>query len=65
MPEPAATRRVTLQLPTDLVDWLRGFAEISHRTVDDVVRPLVEAERARVEANWDPVRGDVPGAGAR
>jgi hypothetical protein len=53
MPEQPPTRRLTLQLPADLVDWLQGFAEISHRTVEDVVRPLVEAERTRVEENWE------------
>ncbi|MEY9874565.1 hypothetical protein ABH931_004065 [Streptacidiphilus sp. MAP12-33] len=46
-------RPLTLRLPADLVEWLQEFAEISHRTVEDVVRPLVEAERARVEENWD------------
>ncbi len=45
------TRRLTLTLPTDLVDWLQGFAEISHQTVEDVLRPLIEAERARHP--WD------------
>jgi hypothetical protein len=53
VPEPPATHRITLQLPADLAGWLRDFAEISHRTVEDVVRPLIEAERARVDANWD------------
>lgn len=53
MPELPPPRRVTLRLPVDLADWLHGFAEISHRSVDDVVRPLIEAERARVTANWD------------
>jgi hypothetical protein len=54
VPDRPATRRVTLTLPAELADWLGDFAEISHRTVDDVVRPLIEAERARIEANWDP-----------
>ncbi|MER5352280.1 hypothetical protein ABT093_18370 [Kitasatospora sp. NPDC002551] len=53
MPELPPPRRVTLRLPVDLAEWLNGFAEISHRTVDDVVRQLVEIERARVEANWE------------
>jgi hypothetical protein len=53
MADPPTTRRLTLQLPADLVGWLQGFAEISHRTVEDVVRPLIEAEKARVEANWE------------
>jgi len=56
-------RRLTLELPAELVDWAWAFAEISHRTVEGVVRPLIEEERARVEANWDrgratPDRGD-------
>ncbi|MFE6866692.1 hypothetical protein ACFVFS_09055 [Kitasatospora sp. NPDC057692] len=51
MPELPPRRRVVLHLPVDLADWLQGFAEISHRSVDDVVRPLVEAEKARVDAN--------------
>ncbi|MFJ6567955.1 hypothetical protein ACIQNU_11055 [Streptomyces sp. NPDC091292] len=51
-PVPPGFRRLPLELPADLVDWLTEFAAISHRTVDDVVRPLVEAERVRVEANW-------------
>jgi hypothetical protein len=51
VPSPA-TRRLTLQLPAELTEWLQGFAEISHRTVEDVVRPLIEAERARIEASW-------------
>ncbi|MFF2847310.1 hypothetical protein ACFVT5_13335 [Streptomyces sp. NPDC058001] len=51
-PVPPGFRRLTVELPTDLVEWLWAFAEISHRTVDDVVRPLVEEEKARVEANW-------------
>ncbi|MFF2951226.1 hypothetical protein ACFVVU_07740 [Kitasatospora sp. NPDC057965] len=53
MRERPATRRVTVHLPTDLAEWLHCFAEISHQTDDDVVRRLVEAERARVEANWE------------
>ncbi|MFF8772549.1 hypothetical protein [Kitasatospora sp. NPDC015120] len=52
MPEVPPPRRLVVRLPADLADWLTGFAEVSHRTVDDVIRPLVEAERARVEANW-------------
>ncbi|MFB7615442.1 GNAT family N-acetyltransferase [Kitasatospora sp. NPDC056181] len=48
----AETRRLTLQLPAELVDWVRAFAEISHRTVEDVVGPLIAAERARVDAGW-------------
>ncbi|WP_280716680.1 hypothetical protein [Kitasatospora sp. MAP5-34] len=47
----SGVRRITLELPTDLVEWLRDFAEISHRTVEDVVRPLIEAEQARHP--WD------------
>ncbi|SEM03750.1 hypothetical protein [Streptacidiphilus jiangxiensis] len=53
MPEQPPIRRIALHLPADLVDWLQGFAEISHRTVEDVVRPLIEAERTRVEENWN------------
>ncbi|WP_380282635.1 hypothetical protein [Kitasatospora purpeofusca] len=53
MPEHPPSHRVTLRLPTELAEWLNCFAEISHRSVDDVVRRLVEAERARVEANWE------------
>ncbi|MFI5528487.1 ribbon-helix-helix domain-containing protein [Kitasatospora sp. NPDC051853] len=56
MPQPPATRRITLHLPVDLADWLQGFAEISHRSVDEVIRASIEAEKARVEANWDPPR---------
>ncbi|MFB7470166.1 hypothetical protein [Kitasatospora sp. NPDC056184] len=52
MPELPPQRRIVLHLPVDLADWLQGFAEISHRSVDDVVRPLVEAEKVRVDANW-------------
>ncbi|WP_406472414.1 hypothetical protein [Streptomyces sp. NBC_01615] len=51
-PEPGMCR-LTLELPAELVEWIAGFAEISHRTVEDVVRPLIEEERARVEAGWD------------
>ncbi|MFD7640815.1 hypothetical protein ACFV4P_09180 [Kitasatospora sp. NPDC059795] len=49
---PKGERRVQVELPTELAEWLQGFAEISHRTVTDVVRGLVEEERRRVEANW-------------
>lgn len=55
-------RRLTLDLPAELVEWVWGFAEISHRSVEDVVRPLIEEEKARVEAGWDPGPGtDGPG----
>ncbi|MFJ3789386.1 GNAT family N-acetyltransferase [Kitasatospora sp. NPDC090091] len=47
-----ATRRLALDLPAELVDWVRAFAEVSHRRVEDVVGPLIAAERARVEAGW-------------
>ncbi|WP_327675034.1 hypothetical protein [Kitasatospora sp. NBC_00458] len=49
---PPGTRRLTVDLDAGLVDWVRAFAELSHRTVEDVVGPLVAAERARVEARW-------------
>ncbi|MFF2624777.1 hypothetical protein ACFVUN_03280 [Kitasatospora griseola] len=46
-------RRVQLDLPVDLAEWLQNFAELSHRTATDVVRTLLEAERRRVQANWE------------
>ncbi|MCO6004734.1 hypothetical protein NE236_07060 [Actinoallomurus purpureus] len=49
----SGTRRLTLELPAELVEWVWAFAEISHRTVEDVVRPLIEAEKARVTENWE------------
>ncbi|MFJ5921425.1 hypothetical protein ACIQF6_02335 [Kitasatospora sp. NPDC092948] len=49
---PPGHRRVQVDLPLELAEWLQGFAELSHRTVTDVVRRLVEEERRRVAANW-------------
>ncbi|MCM2389005.1 hypothetical protein [Streptomyces albipurpureus] len=42
-------RRVTVELPVDLAAWLADFAELSHRTVDDVVRQLIETEKGRMD----------------
>ncbi|MFD8477816.1 hypothetical protein [Kitasatospora sp. NPDC059673] len=49
---PPGRRRVQVDLPVELAEWLQNFAELSHRTATDVVRGLVELERQRVEANW-------------
>jgi len=49
---PPGERRVQVDLPVELAEWLQGFAELSHRTVTDLVRGLVEEERRRVAANW-------------
>ncbi|KDN82039.1 hypothetical protein [Kitasatospora cheerisanensis] len=49
-------RRVQVDLPVELAEWLQGFAELSHRSVAAVVRGLLEEERRRVEANWSPRR---------
>ncbi|GAB3961929.1 hypothetical protein GCM10029978_015780 [Actinoallomurus acanthiterrae] len=54
----SGTRRLTLELPAELVEWVWAYAEISHRTVEDVVRPLLEAEIARIAANWNSPPGD-------
>ncbi|MFD8598569.1 hypothetical protein ACFV1L_26550 [Kitasatospora sp. NPDC059646] len=48
----AGERRVQLDLPVELAEWLQGFAELSHRSPAEVVRGLLEEERRRVEANW-------------
>ena len=50
---PRGTRRLTVELPTDLVTWLREAAEISHRTPDTMVADLLERERERWDATWD------------
>ncbi|RKN45592.1 hypothetical protein [Streptomyces hoynatensis] len=52
MTRPPGTRRITVTLPASLAEWLSGYAELSHRTVDRVVRSLLEAEKARVDASF-------------
>jgi predicted transcriptional regulator len=51
---PSETRRLTVELPTELVAWLRETAEISHRTPDTMVADLLERQRERWEADCDP-----------
>jgi hypothetical protein len=53
------TRRLTLQLPAPLVEWVQEAAAISHRTVEGFLQPVIEGEKARWEANWDcPAQAD-------
>ncbi|WP_405359079.1 hypothetical protein OG535_07610 [Kitasatospora sp. NBC_00085] len=61
-PGAGATCRPTLRLPAELVDWVRTFAEISHRTVEEVVGPLIAAEQARADAGRPPRPGQAPDA---
>jgi len=58
-PDEPSRRRLALSLPSDLVLWVQAAAEISHRTVDDVVSSLIGAERSRWEENWDPTGGSI------
>jgi uncharacterized protein (DUF1778 family) len=46
MPRPP-TRRLTVELPTELVELVRGAAEISRTTVDDFVEAVLRREIER------------------
>jgi len=55
-PKPSSDqmRQLVVALPQDLYVWLLEAAEISHRTIDAMVKGLIERERERWDANWDP-----------
>jgi uncharacterized protein YdeI (YjbR/CyaY-like superfamily) len=45
-----ATRRLTLELPTELVEKVAAAAELSHRTVNQFVEDVLAPELARYDA---------------
>jgi predicted transcriptional regulator len=55
-PEPPRLRKLTVRLPADLVSKLTSAAEISHRTVDQMVHDVLAQEIAR----WDGAFGGRP-----
>ncbi|MFD5088449.1 hypothetical protein ACFWOG_38300 [Kitasatospora sp. NPDC058406] len=61
-PRSAGRRRPVVESDAGLVEWVRAFAELSHRTVEDVVGSLPAAERSRIEAHRTSDPGDPSGA---
>jgi uncharacterized protein (DUF1778 family) len=49
------TRRLTVQLPVDLVEKIYDAAELSHRTVDQFVEAVLARELSRWEAELPPL----------
>jgi hypothetical protein len=54
--EKPTTRKLTVALPTELVEKLASAAEISHRTVEQMVHDVLAREIAR----WDESFGVSP-----